>query len=128
WSWGCDEEGCRIRPQIRRTEEHELAADEPTLGKYRFAVDPRSDGFVDFLFTENETNNARIFGSPNHTPFVKDAFHACVIEGRAEAVNPAQRGTKVAAHYRVKIEAGRSRVFKLRLSADKAAPSHVFGA
>ena len=31
------------------------------------------------LFTENETNTERLYGQPNKTPFVKDAFHTAVI-------------------------------------------------
>ena len=33
----------------------------------------------------------------NQTPYVKDAFHEFLIHGRADAVNPAQLGTKAAA-------------------------------
>jgi hypothetical protein len=128
WSFGHTTEDDATRPEIRRSDERELAAEQASIGRYRFAVDPRSEGFVDFLFTENESNTARIFGTPNTSPFVKDAFHACVIEGRVEAVNPAQRGTKAAPYYRVKIPAGGSRVFKLRLFAEDAAPERAFGA
>ncbi len=128
WSYGRTTEDDKSRPEIRRSDEHELVAEHASLGKYHFAVDPRAEGFVDFLFTENETNKTRLFGVPNATPFVKDAFHACVIEGRSEAVNPAQRGTKAASHHRVTIPAGGSRVFKLRLTEEKSAPARAFGA
>ena len=39
--------------------------------------------------------------SPNQTPYVKDAFHEYVVDGRADAVNPDGVGTKAAAHYRL---------------------------
>src|ERR1700736_5307531 len=32
-------------------------------------------GEPELLFTENETNSARLFGARNRSPFVKDAFH-----------------------------------------------------
>ena len=32
------------------------------------------------LFTENETNTERLYGQPNSSPFVKDAFHKAVTE------------------------------------------------
>ena len=58
------------------------------------------EGADDLLFTENETNSERLFGTPNPAPYVKDAFHDYVVDGRAEAVNPDRLGTKAAALYR----------------------------
>ena len=57
------------------------------------------DDDVPLLFTENETNNARLFGPENASPYVKDAINNFIVHGDAAAVNPAQRGTKVAAHH-----------------------------
>jgi hypothetical protein len=68
------------------------------------------------LFTENDTNFQRLFGVPNATPYVKDAFHEYVIHGRQEAVNPAQHGTKAAARYQLHVGAGQSVRVRLRLS------------
>jgi hypothetical protein len=68
------------------------------------------------LFTENETNNERIFGTPNASPYVKDAFHAYLLDGVDGAVNPAQTGTKAAPHYLLDVAAGKSVVVRLRLS------------
>ena len=76
------------------------------------------------LFTENESNTGRLWGQPNSSPYVKDAFHACVISGQVEAVNPAHVGTKAAAHYRLEVPAGGSQTVRLRLTA--AAPSDSF--
>src|SRR6516165_11100416 len=73
------------------------------------------DGDPPLLFTENDTNNERIFGTPNATPYVKDAFNSYVVGGRREAVNPAQIGTKAAAHYRLNVPAGETRTVRLRL-------------
>ena len=53
------------------------------------------------LFTENETNNQRLFGSPNAGPYVKDGINDFVVAGRQDAVNPDQTGTKAAAHYQL---------------------------
>ena len=57
------------------------------------------------LFTDNHTNNERLFQAPNESPYVKDAFHDYVIQGRSDAVNPAATGTKAAAHYVLNIAA-----------------------
>jgi Glycosyl hydrolase family 63 C-terminal domain len=73
------------------------------------------DGNPTLLFTENDTNNARIFGTPNPTPYVKDAFHNYLVAGKQEAVNPNQSGTKAAAHYRQNLAAGETAVLRLRL-------------
>ena len=34
------------------------------------------------LFTDNETNNERLFKVGNRTPYVRDAFHRYVINGK----------------------------------------------
>ncbi|MGL4650525.1 MAG: MGH1-like glycoside hydrolase domain-containing protein, partial [Caldilineaceae bacterium] len=66
------------------------------------------DGSPNLLFTENESNSERLWGQPNVTPYVKDAFHRAVINGEAAAVNPDQVGTKAAAHYMLEVPAGGS--------------------
>ncbi len=75
------------------------------------------EGEVPLLFTENETNNRRLFGSSNPSPYVKDGINDFVVHGVQEAVNPAQTGTKVAAHCQVTVAAGGTRVLRLRLGA-----------
>ncbi len=74
------------------------------------------DGAPALLFTENESNNERLFGAANASPYVKDAFHQAVIHGQSDAVNPAQVGTKAAAHYQLTVPAGATAVIRLRLS------------
>jgi hypothetical protein len=74
------------------------------------------DGNPRLLFTENDTNNERLFGTPNATPYVKDAFNTYVVAGRQDAVNPNQTGTKAAAYYRVTVAAGATETIRLRLS------------
>jgi hypothetical protein len=83
------------------------------------------------LFTENETNNERIFGTPNLTPYVKDAFHNYVVHGQTGVVNPGQSGTKAAAHYVLDVPAHEAAVVHLRLAdvapAQLAAGGTPFG-
>ena len=90
-----------------------VAAAHPLLGAYNLSC----EGDVPLLFTENQTNHARLFGSQNESPFVKDGIHEYVVNGRQDAVNPANEGTKVAAHYHVTIGAGQSSVIRLRLAS-----------
>ena len=68
------------------------------------------------LFTENETNNERIFGTPNTSPYVKDGINNTIVNGQTDAVNPEQEGTKAASHYEITVGAGESKVIRLRLT------------
>ena len=68
------------------------------------------------LFTENETNNQRIFGTPNVSPYVKDGINNYVVAGKKDAVNPRKTGTKSAAQYRLNVGAGKTATIRLRLS------------
>src|ERR1700751_2132987 len=54
------------------------------------------DEDVPLLFTENETNNARLFGSANASPYVKDGINEYIVHGNRESVNPGRIGTKAA--------------------------------
>jgi len=73
------------------------------------------------LFTENESNTERLWGQAGPSPYVKDAFHSRVVEGRADAVNPARTGTKAAAHYTLELPAGGSQAIRLRLAGGNLA-------
>ena len=68
------------------------------------------------LFTENETNSERIFGTPNNSPYVKDGINNTIVNGQTDAVNPEQEGTKAAAHYEITVGGGESKVIRLRLT------------
>jgi hypothetical protein len=57
------------------------------------------EGEPALLFTENETNNARLFGGNNASPYVKDGINDCLVLEKMDAVNPAGRGTKASAQY-----------------------------
>jgi hypothetical protein len=87
-----------------------------TLGRYELEADSAMLAETPaLLFTENETNAERLYGTPNQQPYVKDAFHRAVIQGEAGAVNPAGIGTKAALHFRLTVPAGGERVVQLRL-------------
>jgi hypothetical protein len=100
-----------------------LEAAHSELGTYRLAW----AGTPQMLFTDNESNNERLWGVANRTPYVKDAFHEAVVHGRAEATNPAQRGTKAALQYRLTLAPAETQTIVLRLSA-AANPSDTLDA
>ena len=104
-----------------------IRAVHPLLGEYRLAC----EGPGSFLFTENETNNRRLFGTPNEKPYVKDGIHEAVVHGRGEAVNPEMTGTKAAAHFMVEVGPGETQVIRCRLFkagvAERPEESDCFG-
>lgn len=129
WSWDCTHEGCTLKPNIVLKSPDCLALDHETLGSFVLRIGGGPNGTVPpVLFTENETHAERLFRAPNASPYVKDAFHRFIIHGEQDAVNPAQRGTKAAPHYRLVIPPGFSRTVCLRLAAGTDACIPVGGA
>ena len=123
WSWLPDSP----RPSLHAASDAPSPAVEALhaeLGRYLFEC----EGQAELLFTENETNFRRLFGVANESPYVKDAFHEYVIDGRAEAVNPLLEGTKCAARYEIDVDAGAQRTIRLRLHAGKPAFAPVSAA
>jgi len=95
-----------------------MTAQHPILGTYYLYC----EGDVPLLFTENETNNKRLFPEyPNASPYVKDGINNSVVQGHQTAVNPDHQGTKGAAHYRQVIAPGRSVTMRLRLTSQAPA-------
>ncbi|WP_321964389.1 MGH1-like glycoside hydrolase domain-containing protein [Paraburkholderia sp. J7] len=116
WSWGYDD----CKPSLAEADTGVIRATHQDLGEYWLYC----DGATELLFTENESNAQRLWNQPNASPYVKDAFHAYVIAGRREAVNPARTGTKAAAQYVCDIPGGGSAIIRLRLCA--ARQDHAF--
>lgn len=75
-----------------------------------------AEGMPELLFTENETNVQLLYGAKNSSSFVKDGINEYVVNGRKDAVNPAQTGTKVAACYSISLQPGASFSVRLRLT------------
>ena len=107
WSWGHD----RARPGLHAKSDQVIELEEPKYG-HRFLS---CAGQPELLFTENETNAKRLYGTEGPA-FSKDGINDFVVGGRTGAVNPARTGTKAAARYRLSIEPGASATIQLRLS------------
>ncbi|WP_376795245.1 glucosidase [Thermogemmatispora sp.] len=128
WSWGQRGEDYSPRPRLSTPDGQSLLAEHISLGRFWLLAERQPDlPEPCLLFTENETNFQRLFGVPNASPYVKDAFHAYVIEGRQEAVNPAQEGTKAAFYYVLTLPAAQACQLQLRLFAESEAPATPFG-
>ncbi len=123
WSWN----GGSERPRLARKREgagRVILASHPEMdGTYRLAC----DGKPELLFTENDSNLERLYGAASPSPYVKDAFHEYLINGRQEVVNPLEEGTKAAAHYRLMVDAGANAILRLRLTREaKGRPPRAF--
>jgi Glycosyl hydrolase family 63 C-terminal domain len=112
WTWWPDTPKPVVKQVAVKRDFQVVAASHPAMGeRYLYC-----DGARSLLFTENETNNQRIFGTANASPYVKDAFNEYVVLGRRDAVNPESRGTKSAALYQVNVGPGQTATIRLRLS------------
>lgn len=128
WSWGCKHEGCEIKPRMKLVEPGKVQTDHASLGRFFWEVECSTDVPAKFLFTDNESNLQRLFNGENANPFVKDAFHDYVVQGRVAAVNEKQTGTKVSALRVMDLAAGEKRVMRARLYSEKETPLKSFGA
>jgi hypothetical protein len=111
WSWGLDER----KPRLRHDGSVEIAAIR--LDHYYYGTRwLYCEGTPELLFTENETNNRRLFDSDNNAPYVKDGINNYLVHGFKNAVNPQALGTKASAHYTATIGPGQSFALRLRLT------------
>jgi hypothetical protein len=112
WTWWPDTSKPSLKQVTSRTGSPSITASHPQLGERYLHCERETS----LLFTENETNNERIFGTPNAGPYVKDGINNYVTQGTQEAINPEHTGTKAAAHHIVTIDAGQTAKIRLRLS------------
>ncbi|MFC2029980.1 glucosidase [Chloroflexota bacterium] len=124
WSWSGGGPKPSLHHQVRSGQEFSaIAASHPVLGERFLYVSGNSP----LLFTDNETNTARLFDTSNTTPYVKDGINDAVVAGQREAVNPAQTGTKAAPHIELVLGPGQSEAIRLRLTeTDLQTPSVTY--
>jgi len=116
WSWRNLEAGQETRPwmRLKESDPHTVVANHKTLGRYRLL--PVGEVPEDILFTENDTNIRRLDRNfHGEQGFTKDAFDRYLVAGDAAAINRDNVGTKVAFVFRTRLEAGETKVFRLRL-------------
>jgi hypothetical protein len=118
WAWGCRHEGCGMKPRIHRRPDGHLGRWHESLGSWVLSC----DGAPEWLFTGNETNHQRLWGTENPTRWVKDAIHRRVVDDEVAAVDPATRGTKAAAWYRLAVPAGGAATVTMRLRPESMGP------
>ena len=113
WSW---EEGAP-RPILAAEPDGGISLGHPLLGQYHWYCDATD---APLLFCENETNGGRIFGQPQ-AGYWKDGINDAVIGGHTDTVNPAQQGTKAAAHVTMTLAPGETRLVRVRLRTEPLA-------
>jgi len=109
WAWSHDS----AKPSLKGLSDNSSAvigASHPELGE-RFLY---CEGDAQLLFTDNETNSERIFGTPNASSYVKDGINDYLVSGKRDAVNPESTGTKAAALYRMTVGGGETSTIRLR--------------
>jgi len=111
WSWGGDAARPALRQGALDGAGGVIAASHLELGDRYLCC----DGATALLFTENETNTARLVHVANRTPYVKDGINSYIVHGYRDAVNPEKTGTKAAAHYPLTVGAGETQTVRLRL-------------
>ena len=65
---------------------------------------------------ERHEHRAALRHAPTRAPTSRTPSTRCVVHGKTDAVNPAQAGTKAAAHYRLEVGAGQSVTVRLCLT------------
>ena len=112
-TWSCGRRRCAkpSDPARRRAGSHPGDASRVACDYWLYCEGVRSCSSP-----RTKPTTAAVRGSQNASPYVKDAFHITFVIGEeGGAVNPALRGTKAAAHYRLQVPAGESRSVRLRL-------------
>ena len=106
------------RPIIEAVDAGKVIARHKRQGDYYFYFEETPE----MLFTENTTNLQKREGKNNADIFVKDAFHAAIIQGlNKEELISRKFGSKFAPVYRVSIAPGETRTWYFRLSRNKLA-------
>jgi Mannosylglycerate hydrolase MGH1-like glycoside hydrolase domain len=124
WKWGREGEDYGAKPAIEDVDGPVMGLTHPKLGDILFCWREPTD---EVLFTDNETDQDLLFGVPNDTPWVKNAFHRYLVEGEKQAVNPDREGTKAALLYHRDLGPGESASFDFLLACKTETPKRPFG-
>ncbi|MBS0011843.1 MAG: hypothetical protein KFF49_10565 [Bacteroidales bacterium] len=116
WSFGQMEKKPVIRLEKQSGVYGKVSIEHQQLGTYYLSFESADH----YLFTENETNNERLFGHPDPSPFVKDTINDAIISGRFACFAGKTEGTKFSPVYHLNIRGGGKKEIRLRLSKKEA--------
>jgi hypothetical protein len=108
WDWGYDP----YKPDISVSSPGNFDIVHENHGHYFFYYLDSPE----LLFTENETNNKKLYSVENETGYFKDGINNHIVLGESTAVNPELKGTKAAVNYDLIIKGNQSKIITLRLS------------
>ncbi len=123
WSWTANSRRPNLWARDGPAGMAVIEAEEDFYGKRRLIC----EGSPELLFTENATNQKRLYGVENPTPYVKDGINDFLVHGETSAINPDKKGTKASAHYHLRITAGGSATVRLRFT-DQSPRKGMLGA
>ena len=105
--------GLQQKPSLTYVNAETITVSHERLGDYFFYFQETEKVW----FTENETNEEKLFNRPNVTPFVKDIFHDAVIQNKnITDLQKKKQGTKCSPVYATTIQGNSSYVVNLRLT------------
>ncbi|WP_353149599.1 glucosidase [Chryseobacterium sp.] len=108
WNWGYDD----YKPQLYGDEKNHINVDHKALEiKKIYAKES-----VKTLFCDNETNNKKLYQSPNASEYCKDGINDFVMTGNQKAINPQNKGTKASFYIDEYFKGKESRTFEFRIS------------
>jgi len=111
WSWTNTEMKPTLRKGPNGRPDTVINIEHPSYGRRYLYCENKPA----LLFTNNETNKRRLYDAPGPV-FCKDGINDYVVNGRLDAVDPDNVGTKAAPDYRYSIAPGETVTVKLRLT------------
>jgi hypothetical protein len=115
WSFGKVYGKHNIKKDKENKKQGSVILEHPKLGSYHLCFEKPEK----WLFTQNETNQEKLFGVANKSPYVKDLFHDAVIHNDFSLTDAVSEGTKFSPMYKKMIPAGASTEIRLRFSKTK---------
>jgi hypothetical protein len=115
--WACSDMETKPTIELQKSKKTwgAVVTNHEKLGRYNFYFETPDKT----LFTENETNQERLYGVPDGTAYVKDAFHTVIVNGHSEILESKEDGTKFAPVYQVNIKGKANKKIRLRLSKEE---------
>ena len=111
WNWGED----AYKPNLSSGEFDRIKIERKELDIKNFYAKKS----LKTLFCENETNNIRLFNSPNQTPFTKDGINQFVLTGNPAVINKENTGTKASFLLDESIPPESTQIFEFRLTDEE---------
>jgi Glycosyl hydrolase family 63 C-terminal domain len=108
WIWGYDP----YKPEMSSSGPGSINIEHAIHGNYYLYCGDQAD----FLFTDNESNDKKLYGVQSPGGYFKDGINNYIVNGDVSGVNPEMKGTKAVARYDLLIPGGQSKSITLRLS------------